>query len=123
VGEGDRIPETPAQAMKHPDIMVFQRVCGRIPGARDYQGVIETMRFFRERVGDDDEQLVNYLTPYWLAWSTRKTKNQKPYSQASLVWYSEWAVNGDIPRANGHEPVPGESTSDVIRKVAQSAKR
>jgi hypothetical protein len=114
------MPETPAQAMKHPDIITFQETCGRIPGDRDYVGVIETIRFLRGKHGD---QLADYLKPYWLAWSTRKGKDGKLYKPSSLVWLYEWAMNGSIPTANGHEPKLGESNEDIIRKVAQRAKR
>lgn len=112
------MPETPAQAMKHPDILTFQDVCGRIPGDRDYVGVIETIQFLRTKHGD---QLVNYLKPYWLAWSTRKTRDNKPYKPSSLVWLFEWAMNGSIPATNGHEPQLRESMEDIIQKVAQHA--
>lgn len=116
------MPETPAQAMQHPDIITFQQACGRIPGERDYVGVIETIQFLSKKHGKG-EQLVEYLKPYWLAWSTRKSRENKPYKQSSLVWLFEWAMNGEIPKANGVEPQLGHSNEDVIRKVAQSAKR
>jgi len=106
MGEGEVIPETPAQAMEHPDILAFQKVCSRIPGQRDYAVVIETIQFLRKKHGD---QLDETLKPYWLAWSTRKTKDHKPYNPSSLVWLCEWAVNGQIPQANGSEPKPSAS--------------
>lgn len=114
------MPETPKQAMEHPDIIAFREACGRIPGERDYASVIETIQFLRGKHGD---QLVNYLKPYWIAWSTRKGKDNKPYRQSSLVWLFEWAMNGQIPQANGHEPQLTQSNEDIIRKVAQNAKR
>ena len=124
VGEGtDWIPETPKQAAEHPDIQLFEQVTnGRFPGQRDYATVIETVRFLRGRHGDG-EKLVDYLKPYWLAWSTRKTKDGRAYQQNSMVWLCEWAVNEQIPRANGDEPTPGNSTQEIIKKVAQNAKR
>lgn len=120
VGEGDDLPETPAQAMKHPDILTFQSICNRIPGQRDYSVVIETIQFLRKQHG---EKLEDYLKPYWLAWSTRKTREGKSYRPSSLVWLCEWAINGEIPKVNGHEPQLQASAQDIIRKVAQSATR
>jgi len=116
------MPETPAQAVKHPDIITFQQTCGRIPGERDYASVIETIQYLGKQHGEG-EQLVEYLKPYWLAWSTRKTKDGKLYKPSSLVWLYEWAMNGHVPQANGVEPQLQQSNEDVIRKVAQSAKR
>ena len=119
--ETNWIPETPKDAVEHPDIQIYQKVSGRFPGQRDYATVIKTIHYLREKQG---EGIVDYLTPYWTAWSTRKTKENKPYSPSSLVWLCEWAMQSEIPKANGHEPKQGESntqTQDVIRKVAQRA--
>lgn len=120
VGEGTQIPipENPKQAMEHPDIQVFQQASGRIPGQRDYKAVIETIQFLRQKHGDE---LVEYLKPFWLAWSTRKTTGGKLYEPSSLVWLCEWAVNGEIPNAskNGNGST-GQSNEDVIRKVAHA---
>lgn len=116
------IPNTPAEAAQHPDIQIYQKITGRFPGDRDYQVIVTTFEHLRKTHGD---QLENYLMPYWTAWSTRKTKEKRPYSPSSPVWYGEWAMQGKIPSANGHEPQLGETTStetqDVIRKVAQRA--
>jgi hypothetical protein len=121
MGEGtDRIPETPRQAAEHPDIKIFQEASGRFPGSRDYAVVIDTIRFLR---GQHGEKLVEYLKPYWIAWSTRKTKDGKSYQATSLVWLCEWAMNGQIPSANGSEPkLQPEDRRAAIRKVAQNAK-
>jgi len=118
-GETDWVPETPAQAMKHPDIKVFKAVCGRIPGSYKYELVIETIRLLRAKHGDN---LVDELKPYWLAWSSRKGRNGRNYDPSSLVWLTEWAVNDEIPRANGSEPKTQSNNQDIIRKVAQNAK-
>ena len=100
-GAGDTIPSTPVEAMQHPDIRLFQQVCNRLPGARDYRLVIETMHHFREQKGD---QTVEYLRPFWLAWSGRRRKaDGRPYDPRSLTWFAEWAVNGSIPVETGAE--------------------
>lgn len=122
VGEGTNdswIPETPKQAASHPDIMAYKRVCGGFPGERDYAKIIETIQFLRGKHGDKLEET---LKPYWSAWSTRKTKDGKPYSPHSLVWLCEWAMQGEIPRTNGHEPKRTHN-KDIIRKAAQHATR
>lgn len=97
----DWIPETPREAMSHPDIKTYEQITGRFPGDRDYRVIIDTIRFLREKHG---ATLEDFLKPYWTAWSTRKTKDNKPYSTSSLVWLCEWAMQGDVPKANGHEP-------------------
>ena len=114
-------PETPRQAKEDPDIQTYERITGRFPGDRDYRIIIDTIRLLREKHG---ATLETFLQLYWIAWSTRKTKEGKPYSPSSLVWLCEWAMQGTIPSANGHEPQQGETktkTQDVIRKVAQRA--
>lgn len=114
------MPTTPRQASEHPDIQAFQRISGRFPGERDYQPIVETIQFLRKKHGDVEA----YLQPFWTAWSTRKTKDGKPYSVKSLVWLYEWAMQGEIPKANGHEPKIGETKTkndDAIRKVMQHA--
>lgn len=100
-GETDRIPETPAEAMKHPDIQAFHEICGGWPGIRDYALVIGTIQLLRARHG---AQLVEKVKPCWLAWSTRKTKGGKPYDPGNPAWLTDWAVNGEIPPLNGKEP-------------------
>jgi hypothetical protein len=119
VGEGKPIPETPKQAMEHPDIQVFREACGRIPGRRDYETVIETIQFLRKTHG---ENLVEYLKPFWIAWSSRKRKHDgKPYPPESIAWLCEWAVNNHIPRANGKEPVenPGQTMEELEAERAR----
>jgi len=111
VGEGDWIPESPAQAKTHPDIQTFQAICGRIPGVRDYELVISTIQLLRAKHG---AQLIEAVKPCWLAWSTRKTKNGRKYDAASLVWLTEWAVNGQIPPANGREPAGAEDRGKYV---------
>jgi hypothetical protein len=123
-GAGEEtIPTTPAEAAGHPDIQVYRNISGRFPGENDYATIISTIEFLKQQHDGDVETV---LKPYWTAWSTRKTKDGKPYSPASLVWLCEWAMQGEIPKANGHEPKTGETKTDrqaIIRKVAQNAKR
>ena len=120
-GEGTWIPTTPKEAATHPDIMVYQQVTGRFPGDRDYARIIDTVQYLREKHG---EAVIDFLKPYWTAWSTRKVKSTgKAYNPASLVWLGEWAMTGDIPSANGHEPKSGElnSVDEVINQVVHNA--
>ena len=95
VGEGETpLPLNPLQASQHPDIMEYEHVTGRIPGVREYKIVIDTIRFLRQRHGP---KLYEKVTPYWLAWVSRKARDGRPYDPASLVWLTEWAVNETIP--------------------------
>jgi hypothetical protein len=92
-------PTTPVEAMRHPDIALFQQISGRLPGADYYQTVIETMRYLRAQKG---EGTVEYLRRFWLAWSGRRRKSDgKPYDPGSLTWLTEWALNGTIPPEHG----------------------
>jgi hypothetical protein len=85
--------------MQRPEILLFQRVCGRFPGASQYQTVIETIAYFQDL---KKEQTVEYLRRFWLAWSARKRRfDGKPYDPGSLIWLTDWALNGAIPAEFG----------------------
>ena len=115
--QNNRLPDTPAQAVHDPDIAVFSAACGRIPGSRDYATVIDTIRLLRERKGLDDSALAQALKPYWLAWSSRKRTDGRPYDPANLTWFSEWALNETIPPAAGQWIPVQEDQNDVIRSI------
>lgn len=128
VGEGKddvTVPETPRQAMANPYIQTYKQITGGFPGKSNYKVIIDTFKWFEEQHGD---RYYDFLVPYWTAWSTRKDKQGRPYNPASLVWFSEWAMNQQIPKANGHEPQLGEtkiseSNQEAIRKVVQRARQ
>lgn len=135
-GEGEtlRIPETMHEAVAHPDIRLFQIVTGgtlekghiiggSFPGEKYYRPIVEVMQHLRKKHG---QGLQEYLEPFWVAWSTRKTKDKKPYSKTNPTWLVEWAFQGEIPQANGHEPqgiftpIPGvESTRKALEEKDQ----
>ena len=108
------LPTTPAEAMAHPDVQVFAAVTGgRIPGLAQYQTVIETVRLLRRRRKLDEAALREYLSPFWLAWRSRKRLDGRPYDPGNLTWLAEWALNGSIPPPGGsqageawHAPLP-----------------
>ena len=103
-----KIPETPAEAASDPIIGLFEQVTGRLPGVSQYKTVIETILFVRTNKTGPLQSVVDYLKPYWLAWSGRKSQAGKPYSLSNLTWLTEWAVNASIP------PIGGERPSDNI---------
>ncbi len=121
MGEGTKwIPDTVAEAKKHPDIMLYQKITSRFPGESDWQVIVDVFDFLRGQHGDGLEA---YLVPFWTNWSSRRTRENKPYSSKSRVWYAEWAMTGKIPQANGHEPQLGESgVDDVVNEVVQNAR-
>jgi hypothetical protein len=92
------MPRTPREAMAHPDVQVFTAVTGgRIPGMAQYQTVIEAVRLLRTREKLEEDKLLEYLTPYWQAWSGRRGRNGRPYDPGNIAWLTEWALNGMIP--------------------------
>jgi hypothetical protein len=108
-------PSTPAEAMVHPDVRVYTAVTGgRIPGLSQYRTVIETVRLLRAREKMDDAALRIYLGPYWLAWSSRKRLDGRPYDQGNITWLVEWALNGSIP------PFGGSKASESARPAVPS---
>jgi hypothetical protein len=115
----EKTPETPAEAMRDEDILVFQQATGgQIPGLAQYGVVIDSVRLLREREKLADEALVKYLMPYWLAWRSRRRKDGREYDQGNITWLTEWAVNGTIP-SNQAE---GKATdnAEIIRQAARN---
>jgi hypothetical protein len=121
-GEGgdDEPPRTPAEALLHPDVRVYSAVTGgRIPGLSLYAPVIDAVRFLRKKLKMDDRALTEYLQPFWLAWSSRKRQDGRPYDPGNVTWLTEWALNGSIPSKS---PSPGEGKAqrdEAIRRVAR----
>ncbi|HMN12793.1 MAG TPA: hypothetical protein PKD55_10765 [Bellilinea sp.] len=105
------IPETPIEAKGHPGIQVFEQVTGRVPGARDYKPVIETVRHLARNRSPDE--LVDYLAPFWLAWSGRRTRDGRPYAPGNIAWLTEWAVNDEIPPNDGNQPQGHSSLTEL----------
>jgi hypothetical protein len=98
---------------------LFKRVTGgAFPGSDKYEFVITTIQYLREKHG---KGLEAYLMPFWTAWTKGKTKDNRPYSKTNPAWL-EWAVQGETPRVNGHEPtsswspIPGV---DQTRKMLE----
>jgi len=112
-------PSTPAEALVHPDVRVYTAVTGgRIPGLSQYQTVIETVRILRMREKLGDAELRVYLAPYWLAWSSRKRLNGRPYDPGNITWLTEWALNGLIPPPGGSKAA--ESTRPAVPSVEET---
>jgi hypothetical protein len=125
MGEGV-LPATPAEALECPEIQVFQAATGRIPGAPHYKTVIDTVNLLRRTRDLGDPELSNYLSRFWLAWSSRKRVDGRPYDPASMTWLTEWAVNNTIPEGRDN----GKSSSDasahnkrVIEELSRSHAR
>ncbi len=112
------LPSSPVEAMLHPDVRVFTVVTGgRIPGLAQYRSVIEAVRFLRGREKCDDQALAVYLAPYWLAWSSRKRLDGRPYDLGNISWLTEWALNGTVP-PNGKDVTVRKDKAEVIKEVA-----
>ena len=100
------LPRSPAEALLHPDVQVFVALTGgRIPGLSQYQTVIETVRLLRQRAKLGEAELRAYLAPFWLAWSSRKRLDGRPYDRGNITLLAEWALNGSIPPAGGAKAV------------------
>jgi hypothetical protein len=101
---------TPRQAERIPEIQTFNRATGRWPGRPTYRKVVETIR--------KHKLSVKTLKPYWEAW------NERGYNPASLAWLTEWAVSGEIPKANGARSSPakkGSGSRDEIQRIIAEA--
>jgi len=96
----DWIPVTPREAASHPHIQLYQKITEGFPSEKDYEVIVTTFEFLRALHPD----LYVYLMPFWSTWKNGRTKDNKPYSPTSRVWYCEWAMQGRVPKLNGHEP-------------------
>lgn len=115
------VPRSPIEVMLHPDVRVFAAVTGgRIPGLSQYRAVIEAVRFLRGREKLDDQVLAVYLALFWLAWSSRKRLDGRPYDPGNITWLTEWALNGTVPP--GMEAGTKKDKVKVIREVARRMK-
>lgn len=115
-----QIPATPRQAMANPYIQAYQKITGGFPGERDYAVIIDTFKYFEQKYG---ESYQDHLIPFWMAWNSGVTKEGKPYKKNSRVWYGEWAMQGFVPKLNGHEPKMGEIKNQAdIDKEKQTAR-
>jgi len=115
------VPRSPVEAMLHPDVRVFAVVTGgRIPGLAQYRAVIEAVRFLRGREKLDDQALAVYLAPFWLAWSSRKRLDGRPYDPGNITWLTEWVLNGAVPLSK--DAGSKKDKVEVIREVARRAK-
>lgn len=115
------LPTAAPEAPQRPEIQIFRAVCGRVPGAHDYAAVIESIRHVCTLQG---EHTLEYLAPFWHAWSSRRRRDGRPYDPASLAWLTEWAVNGSIPAAGrgkrGSSQTPPEPTGRALPQLTQS---
>ncbi|HSR20091.1 MAG TPA: hypothetical protein VLL49_04180 [Anaerolineales bacterium] len=115
------LPTAAREAPQSPEIQIFRAVCGRVPGAHDYAAVIESIRHVCTLQG---EHTLEYLAPFWQAWSSRRRRDGRPYHPASLAWLTEWAVNGSIPAAGQgkprHSQSPPEPTGAGLPRLTQS---
>jgi hypothetical protein len=79
------------------------------------------VRFIRKARNLTYETEITYLTPYWLAWSSRKRVDGKPYDPSNLTWLTEWAVNGSIPPISKGpkeaEALPHPPSAEETRKA------
>jgi hypothetical protein len=97
-------PENPNEASADPIIRLFEDVTGRLPGDSQYKLVIETILYIRKSKTKGLQSVVDYLKPFWLAWSTRRGQNGKLYNPSNLTWLTEWAVNGSVPALDQVSP-------------------
>jgi hypothetical protein len=76
----------------------------------------------------DEAALTVYLTPFWLAWSTRKRQDGRPYDPGNITWLTEWALNGTIPPGGGSKGAEAErpaapSPEQTRRMLAEKEKQ
>lgn len=77
-------------------ISIFCKVTNMvsIPG-RETEKVLPAIEALRN--GKNDDELVNYLKPFYAEWTRRTSKQGVAYSKANCSWLYDWAVAGEIP--------------------------
>jgi len=48
-----------------------------------------------------EEEIIDYLKPYYKKWITLKSKEGKPYSKTNNAWITDYAVAGEMPGGSG----------------------
>lgn len=77
-------------------ISIFCKVTNMvsIPG-RETEKVLPAIEALRS--GKNDDELVDYLKPFYAEWTRRTSKQGIAYSKANCSWLYDWAVAGEIP--------------------------
>jgi hypothetical protein len=86
--------------------------------------VIDSVRYLRQKKGLDDQELGDYLRPFWLTWTGCKRKDGRHYDPQNITWLTDWASNGDIlPGRDGSPPKNEPEDVDSIVERWKNAGR
>lgn len=94
---------------------VFCKVTGMscIPGS-EIQKVLPALEALQVKYPQEQE-LIDYLIPFWQNWIKRRTKDGRLYSKTNCTWLYDWAVAGVIPEnGNGSIPPAHKAAAEVI---------
>lgn len=64
-------------------------------GATRWQDIAPVVAAYYARAGQDEEQAVKDLQPFWEAWLARQ------YSRTGTAWLTDWAASGVVPDKPG----------------------
>jgi hypothetical protein len=87
---------TPKTAGEIPEIQIYQEITGRFPAESQWSLIVELICQVKSEQKLTHDQAVEYLRPFWRGWLVAGSQNPR-----SLVWLSEWALSGKIPRHAG----------------------
>jgi hypothetical protein len=61
-----------------------------------------------------EEELIEYLKPYFETWISRKTKDNLAYSKSNFTWLYDWALAGHIPKNGSKQHVQSEDETRAV---------
>ena len=88
---------------------VTKQVCS--PGSKR-DDIYEVLGLLWPKYGSE-EALIEYLTPFWQAWNSRRGKTGAAYSPTNPAWLTEWVAAGAIPE-NTKEQEPAHKPKSRV---------
>lgn len=89
-------PRTPKEAKMQPEIRLFEKITGKLPGVNQYVMVIDSICLLRLDFPAESD-LERHLRKFANAWRARKNERGQGYDILHLPWLTEWAINDLIP--------------------------
>jgi len=99
--ETSEMPEFPPPSSSPPTdyiIRVWSKVTNMVTiPAGQSDKVLPALEALYYKHNRDEPALIEYLKPYYAAWTSRRTKDNRQYSKSNCTWLYDWAVAGEIP--------------------------
>lgn len=105
-GDGSKKSAAAAEAPDFDPGRVYRQVTGQftIPSSETPK-VLPALFAFRDN-GMSEDEMIEFLKPYFQEWTNRRGKNGAFYSKSNCTWLYDWAVAKQIPAQTVSEEKP-----------------